>query len=817
MRAKRMIGFMLVLTVLTGVAPAAQAADTPAAGQATIDQTPPRLSFADGQVSFWRPGAQDWATAQVNTPLAPGDELYTASPGNVELQVGSRAFVRAWANTQLGLATQEPDFLQFKVTTGSAAFDLRTLKPGHAVEVDTPNAAFTIEHAGYYRVDVTGQRTSFITRRAGRATVTPASGEAVVITPSEEVVIEGTSSPQFASYVAPPLDVWDRWNYARTDKLLDAVSARYVSPGTYGVSDLDPYGTWRVVPTYGSIWVPTAVQTGWVPYSTGAWTLDPYYGWTWVDTAPWGWAPYHYGRWVFVDGFWAWTPGPVVVRPVYAPALVAFFGGPSVRVGVTIGGPLVSWVALGWGEPVVPWWGRAGFIHEPSWRGWGGPRVVNNTVINNTTVVNVQNINVYRNASVQNAVVAVNENQFGRGPITSARETRVDAKSLQLTHTAPQVAATPASFVPTASRGIRPPEESLKRSVVATRPPHSLPVPPGGGERTMGPAGVPTPASRIVSAPSQREAVQVPARPPVGQSGVERPRADRDLPLSPPATPGTRQAIPQLLREPPVVASAPAAPQGPLGPAPAPPPPTRRAETPSRQLVARQRLHLRSVTPRRRRWPPRYRPRLSRRSVPPQRLRLLRPVAPRHRRWPLQCRPRPSRRPVTRQRPRLRPVAPRRHRWPPHRRLRPRPHSLPRQRLRAVAPRHRRWPLQRRPRLSRHSVARQRLRLRPVAPKHHRWPSQRRPRPSRQLVARHRLRLWAVGRRRWPRPVRCRARPPIGSLRIGLKSSLNSTRSVRRRPLAGVGTFYGVNDNKNHDERYRKACATWMRSRGYSG
>ena len=581
MRTKRMIGFILVLGVLTGGAPAAQAAaDTPAAGQATIDQTPPRLSFADGQVSFWRPGAQDWATAQVNTPLAPGDELYTASPGNVELQIGSRAFVRAWANTQLGLAAQEPDFLQFKVTTGSAAFDLRTLEPGHTVEVDTPNAAFTIEHAGYYRVDVTGQRTSFITRRAGRATVTPASGEAVVITPSEEVVIEGTSSPQLASYVAPPLDVWDRWNYARTDKLLDAVSARYVSPGAYGVSDLDPYGTWRVVPTYGSVWVPTAVQTGWVPYSTGAWTLDPYYGWTWVDTAPWGWAPYHYGRWVFVDGFWAWAPGPVVARPVYAPALVAFFGGPSVRIGVTVGGPLVGWVALGWGEPVVPWWGRAGFIHQPSWRGWGGPRVVNNTVINNTTVVNVQNINIYRNASVQNAVVAVNENRFGRGPITSARETRVDAKNLQLTHTAPQVAAMPASFVPTESRGVRPPEESLKRSVVATRPPNSLPVPAGRVEQPMGPAGVPTPAPRIVSAPSQREAVQVPARPPVGQSGVERPRTDRDQLPSPPATPGTRQASPQLRREPPVVAPAQAAPQVPPGPAPAPPPPARRAEAP---------------------------------------------------------------------------------------------------------------------------------------------------------------------------------------------------------------------------------------------
>ncbi len=578
MRTKRMIRFMLVLGILTGTAPVGQAADTPVPEQTAIDQTPPRLSFADGQVSFWRPGAQDWATAQINTPLAPGDELYTASPGNVEIQIGSRAFVRAWANTQLGLATQEPDFLQFKVTTGSAAFDLRTLEPGHAVEVDTPNAAFTIEHAGYYRVDVTGPRTSFITRRAGRATVTPASGEAVVVTPSEEVVIEGTSSPQIASYVAPQLDVWDRWNYARTDKLLDAVSARYVSPGAYGVSDLDSSGTWRVVPTYGSVWVPTGVQTGWVPYSTGAWTLDPYYGWTWVDTAPWGWAPYHYGRWVFVDGFWAWAPGPVVARPVYAPALVAFFGGPSV--GVSIGGPLVGWVALGWGEPVVPWWGRAGFIHEPSWRGWGGPRVVNNVVINNTTVVNVQNINIYRNAGVQNAVVAVNENRFGHGPITSVRETRVDTKNLQLTHRVPQVAATPASFVPTASRGIRPPEESLKRSVVATRPPHSFSESAAGGERKTGPAGVPTPAPRLVSAPQQREAVQVPARPPVGQSGVERRSADRDQPPSPPGAPRTRQASPQPRREPQVAAPAPAAPQSPVGRVTPPPPATRRTETP---------------------------------------------------------------------------------------------------------------------------------------------------------------------------------------------------------------------------------------------
>ena len=425
-----------------------------------------------------------------------------------------------------------------------------------------PRAA--IERPGYYRVDVTGERTSFITRRAGQATVTPASGQAVAIAPSEEVVIEGTANPQVTSYVAPQLDDWDKWNYARTDALLDAVSARYVAPGTYGVDDLDRYGTWRVVPTYGPVWVPTAVPAGWVPYSTGAWMLDPFYGWTWVDTAPWGWAPYHHGRWVSVGGFWAWAPGPVLVRPVYAPALVAFLGGPGAR--VSVGGPIVGWVALGWGEPLVPWWGRAGFIHVPWWGGWGGPHVVNNVVINTTTVVKVENITVYRNSSVQNAVVAVNENRFGHGPIRPARLSNVEVREFHPIHTAPQVAATPASFVPTAKRGIRPSEEILRRPVVATRPPR-LESPAFTGERKVGPTTVPTPAPRIVSVPQQRETAPVLPRPPFGQSTVERPRPDRSQVPKPPGREATRREA-----------------QG-VGPSPvAPPPSARRAEAPGRPL-----------------------------------------------------------------------------------------------------------------------------------------------------------------------------------------------------------------------------------------
>src|SRR5690349_23542505 len=202
---RRSIATLLALVLLVGSAPGAWAADTPTAPppppgsppappagtppaaapsapapaapapaasddeQPAPDQpegaapTPPRLSYADGDVSFWRPGGDDWAPAQVNTPLAPGDQLYTGNRGNLEIQIEARNFVRAWGDSQLGLENHELDFLQLKVAAGHVSLDLRVLDAGRTVEIDTPGAAFTIERAGYYRVDVAPDRTSFVT------------------------------------------------------------------------------------------------------------------------------------------------------------------------------------------------------------------------------------------------------------------------------------------------------------------------------------------------------------------------------------------------------------------------------------------------------------------------------------------------------------------------------------------------------------------------------------------------------------------------------------------------------------------------------
>src|SRR5262245_63275594 len=86
---------LLMLTVGLGSVPAvAQDRGDPA------NPTPPRLAYVEGDVSFWRPGAEDWVPAQVNTALAEGDELYADTRGRIELHIGPRAFVRAGRDTQ---------------------------------------------------------------------------------------------------------------------------------------------------------------------------------------------------------------------------------------------------------------------------------------------------------------------------------------------------------------------------------------------------------------------------------------------------------------------------------------------------------------------------------------------------------------------------------------------------------------------------------------------------------------------------------------------------------------------------------------------
>ncbi|MGI8746549.1 MAG: DUF6600 domain-containing protein [Bryobacteraceae bacterium] len=124
-------------------------------------------------------------------------------------------------------------------------------------------------------------------------------------------------------------------------------------------------------------------------YGHWAW-IEPW-GWTWVDDAPWGFAPFHYGRWAVIGGGWGWIPGPARVRPVYAPALVAWVGGPRFNLSISVGGGGggVAWFPLGPREVYVP-----GYRASPAY--------INRVNTTNTTINNVNVTNVYNNTNVTN-------------------------------------------------------------------------------------------------------------------------------------------------------------------------------------------------------------------------------------------------------------------------------------------------------------------------------------------------------------------------------------------------------------------------------
>jgi hypothetical protein len=321
--------------------------------------------------------------------------------------------------------------------------------------------------------------------------------------------------------------------------MTESVSTRYLPPDVYGAEQLDNYGQWRIVHEFGPVWIPYGVGADWSPYSTGSWVWDPYYEWTWIDDAPWGWAPFHYGRWVDIGGLWAWAPGPVVRRSRYCPALVSFLvSGPGISVRAGFGLPGLSWVALSWGEPVLPWWGRHDFRERPHWVGWGGPRIVNNVVVNSTTVINVNNIH-YRNASLPRAILTVPADKFGRARFHATVVTDVRPENFTPAHGELPIKPSRVSLNGGAPTGLRPPREVSTRPVVASHPARERPLP----WQSEGARPQPTqagPESHYVKPPSRRDQeTNTPPRPPFGpQAGPER------RPLPPPPRFGEVRSAP---------------------------------------------------------------------------------------------------------------------------------------------------------------------------------------------------------------------------------------------------------------------------------
>jgi len=384
-----------------------------------------RLGYISGTVSFSPASQPDWVQAVVNRPLTTGDRLWADASSRAELQVGGAA-IRLGADSSVTLLNLDDRIAQVQLSQGTLKIRVRHLAPEQSFEVDTPNLAFTIRRPGEYRIDVDpNDDATAVSVQNGEAEVY-GEGASYAVTPRQGYRFYGIGLSDYDALPVRRDDDLDRWARDRDRRADTSPSARYVSQEVVGYEDLDANGSWRADPTYGSVWTPTGVATGWTPYHDGHWAwVDPW-GWTWVDDASWGFAVSHYGRWANFNGTWGWVPGPPREQAVYAPALVAFVGGKNFQVSVSVGSAVAA--AVGW-FPLAP---RE--VYQPSYpvsRGYFDninrsnaviapttiTNVYNTTNVTNTTIVNnTTNIvkTVYVNQQVSGAVVAVPAQAFAQ-------------------------------------------------------------------------------------------------------------------------------------------------------------------------------------------------------------------------------------------------------------------------------------------------------------------------------------------------------------------------------------------------------------------
>ena len=524
-----------------------------------------RLNYMSGTVSF-RPGSVDeWTAATINYPLYNGDHLWADRGARTELHVGSTA-LRMGSETALAILNLDDRMVQLSLTGGTLHVRLRALGDGESFEVDTPNAAVTLLRAGEYRFFVDGER--------NLTSVTVSGGDAEVGGGGQAFTLHARESAQFAGAddtftsqldAAAPPDDFEFWCQERDRREEQSPSVRHVSRETIGYEDLDANGVWSEVPDYGWVWAPR-VNAGWAPYRDGHWAWVEPWGWTWVDDAPWGFAPFHYGRWANYRGGWVWVPGAMVARPVYAPALVAFVGGPRAGLSIAIGGGGVgvAWFPLGPHE-----------VYRPAYRvSEVYVRQVNITHVN-VTNINVTNVRyVNQNAGsvtvvshdafvgargVRASQVTVSADVIAQGRVTGATASIAPERSSVMGRPQGTVAAPPARFAERAVVVRNPPPAppvsfAARREALQANP--GRPLDPAAAEalRRTQPARVPMYRQVPAAAPAAARPITPPAQPQVFRNPARdavAPRNDRPRVQEQPAAPRPEtQAPDQPRREP---------------------------------------------------------------------------------------------------------------------------------------------------------------------------------------------------------------------------------------------------------------------------
>lgn len=327
-----------------------------------------RISESYGAVWLADDQRGEWIAATRNRPVTTGDRLSLQPGARAVVHIGS-ATLRLDGDSELEVVQLDDRHVRMYLHAGSAALQLPSGDSAREFEISTVDGRVSAPQRAHFRVD-RNNNTSIVTAWDGNLHF-ESSDSSLDITQGQRAELWQDGGRTHYSWGRVDRDEFTDWVVTSERRAGGGVAQRYVSPEMTGAEELNRYGQWDQHPQYGAVWYPRSVASDWAPYRDGQWTWVSPWGWTWVDNAPWGFAPFHYGRWVQWRGRWVWTPGSYVARPTYAPALVAWFGGPNLTVSISSGAH-VGWVPLAPFEVFSPWYVAsavyASHINVSPWR-----------------------------------------------------------------------------------------------------------------------------------------------------------------------------------------------------------------------------------------------------------------------------------------------------------------------------------------------------------------------------------------------------------------------------------------------------------------
>ena len=258
--------------------PPAASSETASPSQANSKVRIVRLSEVKGEVQLDRKIDRGFESAMANLPVTEGASLKTGN-GVAEVEFEDNSTVRVGQNSlvefpRLELLPSGAKASSIKVLQGMVYVNLLNTK-GNEFTVAFGPEKLNLPPDSHIRLQLTPSEANLAVFHGEALVEAPSGITAVGKNKTMTFNLASQTPPVIAKNVAQePLDSWDN-NSVQYHKSFANATSFGNSPYSYGINDMNYYGSFINAGGCGSMWRPYFTSASWDPFGNGAWAYYP--------------------------------------------------------------------------------------------------------------------------------------------------------------------------------------------------------------------------------------------------------------------------------------------------------------------------------------------------------------------------------------------------------------------------------------------------------------------------------------------------------------------------------------------------------------